>query len=460
MADEMHVHTPSTAGELPFHWSWKRLDAVCAGVFDCPHSTPVLTNDGPYLARSQDMRSGVFRADEAARVSEATYRERIARAEPRYGDLLYSREGTYFGIAAEVPAGVRVCLGQRMVLIRPTPTDIDFRYLRYWLNSPVMALHTRGHRDGSVAERLNLPTIRALPIAAPPLPEQRAITHILGTLDDKIELNRRMNETLEAMARALFKSWFVDFDPVRAKAEGRDLGLPTPLADLFPDSFEDSVLGEIPKGWQVKSISDLADVVGGTTPSTKEPAHWDGGTHAWATPKDLSRLSVPVLLDTERRITDVGLSQIGSGLLPMGTVLLSSRAPIGYLAVAEIPVAINQGFIAMTPKAGTSNIFLLLWASVAKENILSRANGSTFLEISKANFRPIPIVAPSANVMRVFGTLARPLYERIVESARESRTLAALRDEMLPKLISGELRVNDAERLITDNPANVTGAQA
>ena len=163
-------------------------------------------------------------------------------------------------------------------------------------------------------------------------------------------------------------------------------------------------------------------MAGGTTPSTKEPAYWEGGTHAWATPKDLSGPSVPVLLNTERWITDAGLSQIGSGLLPKGTVLLSSRAPIGYLAVAEIPVAINQGFIAMTPKTGTSNIFLLLWASVAHEEIVSRANGSTFLEISKANFRPILVVTPSANVMHKFDQLARPLYKRIVECARESRT--------------------------------------
>jgi type I restriction enzyme, S subunit len=159
MAGERHVlHTPSTAADLPSDWSWKRLDAVCEGVFDCPHSTPVLTEEGPYLARSQDMRSGVFRTEEAARVSEATYKERIARAKPRHGDLLYSREGTYFGIAAEVPAGVRVCLGQRMVLIRPAGPAVNFRFLRYWLNSPVMALHTGGHRDGSVAQRLNLPT--------------------------------------------------------------------------------------------------------------------------------------------------------------------------------------------------------------------------------------------------------------------------------------------------------------
>ena len=198
-----------------------------------------------------------------------------------------------------------------------------------------------------------------------------------------------MNETLEAMARTLFKSWFVDFDPVRAKAEGRDPGLPRTIADLFPDRFEDSDLGEIPEGWNVKTVGDLADIVGGSTPSTKEPAYWDQGMYYWATPKDLSTLTVPVLIDTERRITAAGLAQISSGLLPVGTVLLSSRAPIGYLAIAEVPVAINQGFIAMKTKKSVSNVFLLLWARFGHAEILSRANGSTFLEISKANFRPI-----------------------------------------------------------------------
>ena len=151
-------------------------------------------------------------------------------------------------------------------------------------------------------------------------------------------------------------------------------------------------------------------------------------------------------------VTDAGLSQVGSGLLPQGTVLLSSRAPIGYLAVAEIPVAINQGFIALKPQTGTSNIFLLLWARVAHEDIVSRANGSTFLEISKANFRPIPVVVPTAEVMEAFDHLARPLHERMVSCARESRTLAALRDTLLPKLISGELRLRDAERLLARIP--------
>jgi type I restriction enzyme S subunit len=338
-------------------------------------------------------------------------------------------------------------LVQRVARLRGSD-GLDTRFMKYVIGSQAFTDYVLAVQTGTAVPHISAGQIKNFELRLPPLPEQRAIAHVLGALDDKIELNRRMNEMLEAISRALFKSWFVDFDPVRAKAEGRDPGLPWPLADLFPDSFEDSELGEVPKGWAIKSIGDLADVVGGTTPSTKVQSFWEGGVHAWATPKDLSILSVPVLLDTERRITDAGLSQVGSGLLPKGAVLLSSRAPIGYLAIAEIPVAINQGFIAMTPKAGTSNLFLLLWASVAQAEIVSRANGSTFLEISKANFRPIPVITPPVDVIRAFDAQARPVYERIVASARESITLAALRDALLPGLIAGELRVSNPKALV------------
>ncbi|GIV83931.1 MAG: type I restriction system specificity protein [Candidatus Roseilinea sp.] len=292
-------------------------------------------------------------------------------------------------------------------------------------------------------------------IILPPLPEQRAIAHILGTLDDKIEVNRRMSETLEQMARALFKAWFVDFEPVRAKCRGGlqtrpYTGLPAHLYDLFPDRLVDSVLGEIPEGWEVKPISELADVVGGSTPKTERAEYWEGGTHHWVTPKDLSALSMPVLLDTERKITDAGLAQISSGLLPQGTVLLSSRAPIGYLAIAEVPVAVNQGFIAMKPRHGTSNLFLLRWAQAFHEEIVRHANGSTFLEISKSSFRSIRTVAPTDAVMNAFDRMSQPLYRKVVQHERESRTLAALRDALLPKLISGELRVKDAEKFLRE----------
>jgi type I restriction enzyme S subunit len=152
-----------------------------------------------------------------------------------------------------------------------------------------------------------------------------------------------------------------------------------------------------------------------------------------------------VLRKTERRISDKGLNQIGSGLLPVGTVLLSSRAPIGYLAVAEIPVAINQGFIGMKPREGVSNLFLLYWAEVAQETIKSRANGSTFLEISKSNFRQIEVVRPDEAVMKKFDTYVRPWYHRIVANENETATLIRMRDALLPKLISGEIRIDPME---------------
>ncbi|RMG96402.1 MAG: restriction endonuclease subunit S, partial [Deltaproteobacteria bacterium] len=246
----------------------------------------------------------------------------------------------------------------------------------------------------------------------------------------------------------LFKSWFVDFDPVRAKAEGRDPALPKHLADLFPDAFQDSELGQIPKGWEVKCIEDVVSCVGGSTPSTKNPEYWEGGTIHWTTPKDLSGRSAPVLIDTERKITPKGLRKIPSGLLPAGTLLLSSRAPVGYLAIAQIPVAVNQGYIAIPPRGELSPMWMLFWADRNMDRIKARAGGTTFQEISKRNFRAMRLIAPACCAARAFDKMAAPIFERIVKCVLESRTVAALRDALLPKLISGELRVKDAIRFL------------
>lgn len=161
----------------------------------------------------------------------------------------------------------------------------DPRFCYYLLKS----LNLTRFNVGSGVPTLNRNHIHPLSVKRPPLPAQKAIAHILGTLDDKIELNRKMNKTLEAMARAIFKSWFVDFDPVRAKMEGRQpSGMNAETAALFPDSFQDSLLGKIPKGWHIKAIGEQVQVGGGSTPSTKNPAYWEGGEIHWATPKDLS----------------------------------------------------------------------------------------------------------------------------------------------------------------------------
>lgn len=334
-------------------------------------------------------------------------------------------------------------------------TDSLFGY--YIARTPEFRSYAIGRMEGtSGRQRVPPSAIAKYPIALPPIQEQRAIAHILGTLDEKIELNRKQNETLEAMARALFKAWFVDFEPVRAKMEGRWQrgqslpGLPAHLYDLFPDRLIESELGEIPEGWRHSTIGAEVTVCGGSTPSTKSTEFWEGGQHHWATPKDLSALKFPVLLDTDRKITDAGLGKISSGLLPVGTVLLSSRAPIGYLAIAEVPTAINQGFIAMKCDGVLPNVFVLAWCRESMDAIVGNANGSTFQEISKGNFRPIPVFVPTDPVLKSYQNLADSLYRRMVESEEESRSLAQLRDTLLPKLISGELRITDTETFLKE----------
>ena len=329
-------------------------------------------------------------------------------------------------------------------------TDLDMRWLYY----AVKHYKLGEVDDGSPIPSTTRAAVYMLELDVPPKHEQLAISRILGTLDDKIELNRRQNETLEAMARALFKAWFVDFEPVRAKLEGRWQrgqslpGLPAHLYNLFPDRLVESELGEVPEGWRHSTIGAEVSVCGGSTPSTKEANFWEGGYHCWATPKDLSPLKFPVLLNTDRKITDAGLAKISSGLLPVGTVLLSSRAPIGYLAIAEVPTAINQGFIAMKCDGVLPNVFVLLWCRESMDAIVGNANGSTFQEISKTNFRPIPVVVPSEPVLTRFRKSTDSLYRQMVENERESRSLTQLRDSLLPKLISGELRVGDADKYL------------
>jgi len=334
-------------------------------------------------------------------------------------------------------------------------SDTDYAYyLTKWEGVSGYAISQMTGTSGR--QRVPSEALDHLKVLLPPLPEQRAIAHILGTLDDKIENLRRQNETLEAMARALFKAWFVDFEPVRAKIEGRWRrgetlpGLPAHLYDLFPDRLIESELGEIPEGWRLSTIGEEVTVCGGSTPSTKEPEFWEGGQHCWATPKDLSTLKFPVLLDTDRKITDAGLAKISSGLLPIGTVLLSSRAPIGYLAITEVPTAINQGFIAMKCDGVLPNVFVLPWCRANMDAIVGNANGSTFQEISKSNFRPLRVVVPSDPVLTSFTSTADPLYRQLAENERESRTLATLRDTLLPKLISGELRIKDTEAFLAE----------
>jgi type I restriction enzyme S subunit len=245
------------------------------------------------------------------------------------------------------------------------------------------------------------------------------------------------------MALALFRSWFVDFDPVRAKSEGHNTGLSNGLATLFPKGFAEDGL---PMGWSTGPFSDLFDISGGNTPRTENTAFW-GGRHQWATPKDLSGLFTPILLQTGRQLTDVGLAQASSGLLPPGSLLLSTRAPIGYMAFIARPTAINQGFAGIVRKQ-TTPAYAWGWCRINMDVIAGNAGGSTFPEISKAVLRQLPMLAPPQAVLDAFGSIVDPLIDRIVAAAKQSETLNELRDTLLPKLISGELRIADVGKQI------------
>jgi type I restriction enzyme S subunit len=364
------------------------------------------------------------------------------------GDLLFARRSLVAEGAGKciVVAEVKepTTFESSIIRARPNPKAVDSLFLYYLFNSPYGAYVLLTIRRQVAVSGITGTDLVELPIPLPPLAEQKAIAAALGALDDKIELNRRMNATLEAMARSLFQSWFVDFDPVRRNKEegGRTKD---EISALFPDSFQESELGQIPKGWGVEAVGEVVSCVGGATPSTSEPKYWEGATHHWTTPKDFSSLQAPILLDTDRKLTDAGIAKISSGLLPAGTLLLSSRAPVGYLAIAAMPVAINQGFIALKCNDRASNFFMLNWCQANMAEIESRATGTTFAEISKQNFRPIRVVLPPEELMAAFTAKVAPLYTKITANLHQTRTLATLRDTLLPKLLSGELSVSNLQ---------------
>lgn len=284
----------------------------------------------------------------------------------------------------------------------------DPNYVGYNLQSSNWYDYVEAIAGGSAQPGANAKQLGSFKFLLPSLSEQKAIASVLSSLDDKIDLLHRQNKTLEAMAETLFRQWFIE---------------------------------EAKEDWEEKTIGDIFTIKGGGTPSTKEPSYWDGSI-AWTSPRDLSTAKSLYMFSTERTITELGLTKVSSGLLPVGTLLMSSRAPIGYLALTDIEVAVNQGYIAILKHDLYSNEFMYLWCKANMELIKNSGNGSVFQEISKASFRELPFVCPPEPLLKRFNGYCINWFSKIKLNAKQIQTLEKLRDTLLPKLMSGEVRVN------------------
>ena len=347
-----------------------------------------------------------------------------ARRKALKGDIVFSTvrpNQRHFGLLREVPDNFLVSTG--FAVIRGKGKIADTGYLYWFLSQPriVEQLHSIAENSTSTYPAIRPSDIEDLEITIPPLPEQRRIAHMLGTLDDKIELNRRMNETLDEMARAIFKDWFVDFGPVRAKMEGRDAYLPDHIWKLFPDTLADSELGQIPHGWQVGRIDDIATVSSGKRPrdrtavatSDHQVPLW-GGNGPMGFVQD-SLVDHPIVL-TGRVGTLGSVFRIATPCWPSDNTLIF--------------------------KAKEEYMLEYLFFQLARVDYSSLNRGSTQPLVAQSDLKAQPICIPTNADLKRFHNIADKLYERVDWHEKESRTLAAMRDTLLPKLVSGEVRIN------------------
>ena len=423
------------------------LEELCEAVFDCPHSTPAWTDQGVVVLRSSNIRNGRLDLSSPSFTDEFHYEERSKRARIKAGDLVITREAP-MGEVCLIPDNLRCCLGQRMVMLRPDQNQCHGQYLLYALQSKRVQDQIQSHEGtGSTVSNLRIPVLKQLLIPSPGIDTQKAIAHILGNLDDKIELNRKTNETLEAMAKALFKSWFVDFDPVRAKAEGRPSGLPAEVSDLFPDSFEDSELGEIPSGWRVAQVEEHLETVLGGTPSRKRSDYW-GGKVPWIGSGMVNefRVTKPTEL-----ITELGLAESATKLLPIRSTLIAiTGATLGQVSVNEIKVCANQSVVAILPSIDFGAEYIYLWILSNISTLVAAQTGGAQQHVNKNNVNELPLLVPSQATLDRFGAYAKSLFDKIAVNIFSSESLQDLRDTLLPKLISGEIRIPDAEKMLEE----------
>lgn len=340
------------------------------------------------------------------------------------GDILYSEIRPSNKRFAYIDFDATDYIASTKLMVLRANEKIRPLYLYYILQSQVVIdeLQMLAESRSGTFPQITFSELSLLTTELPDIDSQDKIINILKSLDDKIELNRRINANLEAQAQALFRSWFVDFEPFR------------------DGPFVDSELGKIPQGWKVGTLSEIGDVIGGGTPSKIVSEYYTDNGIAWITPKDLSTNNCKFTSKGETDISELGYKNSSAKLMPRGSVLFSSRAPIGYISIAKNEICTNQGFKSIVPKkAGTCFIYYFLRNNTSK--IESMASGSTFKEASGGLMKSLEVIIPSNKILTAFEEAIQPLFNMQEHNEDENARLSALRDTLLPKLMSGEIAI-------------------
>jgi type I restriction enzyme S subunit len=439
------------------------LNDICDAIVDCEHKTAPLTAFGYPSVRTTNIKNGRIDWDNCNRVDEATYQAWTRRREPKPGDLILAREAPV-GEVGLIPDDHKAVLGQRTVLICPDRSKVDPRYLHFLLISPDVQSDMLGKATGSTVEHLNMSDIRALPLPElPPLPEQRAIARVLGGLDDKIELNRRMNRTLEDLARGVFRSWFVDFDPVlrpaprlpsrppspppvpparrggpASPAPPAPPSAPAPPHAPWPTHLTDSPLGPIPEGWRVCSLREAFDVNPTRRIPSGQPAPY----------LDMQNMPTASAVPDEwiTRACGSGMKfQNGDTLMARITPCLENgkTAYVNFLDDGQVGWGSTEYIVLRSkpPLPPEYSYFLARDEDFRSFAIANMTGSSGRQRVPASAFDKYLVVVPDAKIAAAFGEFARDVLERVRMNSEESRKLAATRDALLPVLLSGEVRL-------------------
>jgi type I restriction enzyme S subunit len=416
-----------------------------SAIIDYRGKTPRKTTSGIPLITAKIVKGGrIDRAEEF--IDPLEYKEWMRRGLPKVGDVVVTTEAPLGEVAQLTESSV--ALAQRLILLRGKSDILDNTYLKYLMLSAPVQAQLQSRASGTTVLGIKQSELRKIVLSLPPLTEQRVVAGVLGALDDKIEQNRRAAETLERLARAIFRAWFVDFEAIKAKASGTPTfpSVPQRVFDAFPTSFVDSAIGPVPEGWEVKPLSSACTIVSGGTPKRSEPSYW-GGEVPWYSVKDAPLNSEVWVIQTDEQITQGGLAHSAARLVPKGCTIISARGTVGTLAMAGLPMAFNQSCYGLLPADGASFTYLHLLAQTAVADLQQRAHGSVFDTITRATFDGLLVVSPDSEIVSTFEKVAAPLFDMLLARRIESMQLAQLRDYLLPKLLGGELTAAHVEAL-------------